>query len=122
MLHSQKEKTANEYVFPLPKRWAYLAGQRALRRVLKRAGLPYVRFYDLRHTSATLALQHGVDVKMVSGMLGHFSVEKKMEIRGPLVSPFPALYTDQNLARRPLEKALLWKCSNKCDYLPHKGR
>lgn len=78
-----KRENCQRICVPLPKRWAYLAGQRALRRVLKRAGLPYVRFYDLRHTSATLALQHGVDVKMVSGMLGHFSVEKKMEIRGP---------------------------------------
>ena len=44
-----------------------------LRRVLKRAGLPYVRFHDLRHTFATLALQNGVDVKTVSSILGHFS-------------------------------------------------
>ena len=44
-----------------------------LHRVLKRAGLPAVRFHDLRHTFATLALQNGVDIKTVSGMLGHFS-------------------------------------------------
>ena len=44
-----------------------------LHRVLKRAGLPRVRFHDFRHTFATLALQNGVDVKTVSGMLGHFS-------------------------------------------------
>ena len=44
-----------------------------LHRVLKRAGLPRVRFHDLRHTFATLALQNGVDVKTVSGMLGHYS-------------------------------------------------
>lgn len=41
--------------------------------VLKRAGLPRVRFHDLRHTFAMLALQNGVDIKTVSGMLGHFS-------------------------------------------------
>lgn len=44
-----------------------------LHRVLKRAGLPRVRFHDLRHTFAPLALQNGVDIKTVSGMLGHFS-------------------------------------------------
>ena len=43
-----------------------------LHRVLKRAGLPKVRFHDLRHTFATLALQNGVDVKTVSSMLGHY--------------------------------------------------
>ena len=44
-----------------------------LHRVLDRAGLPEIRFHDLRHTFATLALQNGVDIKTVSGMLGHFS-------------------------------------------------
>ena len=44
-----------------------------LQRVLKRAGLPRIRFHDLRHTFATMALQHGVDVKTVSSMLGHYS-------------------------------------------------
>ena len=44
-----------------------------LHRVLDRTGLPEIRFHDLRHTFATLALQNGVDVKTVSGMLDHFS-------------------------------------------------
>ena len=44
-----------------------------LKRVLARAGIPKVRFHDLRHTFATIALQNGVDIKTVSGMLGHFS-------------------------------------------------
>ena len=42
-----------------------MAKRQAIRRVLKRAGLPYVRFHDLRHMFATLALQNGVDVKTV---------------------------------------------------------
>ena len=75
VLHSQKEKTASEYVFPSPSGGPISPDsvRNMLRRVLKRAGLPYVRFHDLRHTFATLALQNGVDVKTVSGMLGHFS-------------------------------------------------
>ena len=32
-----------------------------------------LRFHDLRHTFATLALQNGVDIKTLSGMLGHYS-------------------------------------------------
>ena len=44
-----------------------------LHRVLKRAGLPKVRFHDLRHTFAPLSLKSGVDVKTLSGALGHYS-------------------------------------------------
>ena len=40
---------------------------------MERAGLPKVRFHDLRYTFATLALQNGVDVKTLSGALGHYS-------------------------------------------------
>ena len=38
---------------------------------LKKAGLPIIRFHDLRHTAATLMLEASVDVKLVSEMLGH---------------------------------------------------
>ena len=41
-------------------------------RILKDAGLEHIRFHDLRHTFATLALQNGVDIKTVSAMLGHY--------------------------------------------------
>ena len=44
------------------------------KKILKDAGLEHIRFHDLRHTFATLALQNGVDVKTVSSMLGHYDV------------------------------------------------
>ena len=39
--------------------------------LLEHAGLPRVRFHDLRHTAATLLLGQGVHPKVVSEMLGH---------------------------------------------------
>lgn len=42
------------------------------KKILKDAGLGHLRFHDLRHTFATLALQNGVDIKTVSAMLGHY--------------------------------------------------
>ena len=44
-----------------------------IRTLIASADSGKVRFHDLRHTFATLALQNGVDIKTVSGMLGHFS-------------------------------------------------
>lgn len=53
------------------------------RRVLKRAGLPVqTRIHDLRHTFATLLLKRGVHIKVVSGLLGHNSVEITLRIYG----------------------------------------
>ena len=44
---------------------------RKLKALLKQAGLPDIRFHDLRHTFATHALKSGVDAKTLSGILGH---------------------------------------------------
>ena len=38
---------------------------------LKRKGLPHRKFHSLRHTSATLSLMSGVDIKTVGERLGH---------------------------------------------------
>ena len=76
VLKAQKKKCGNSpYVFPSPTGGPISPDSvlHMLHRVLKRAGLPKIRFHDLRHTFATLALQNGVDIKTVSGMLGHFS-------------------------------------------------
>ena len=76
VLKMQKCRVGNsEWVFPSPTGGPMSPDSvlHMLHRVLKRAGLPKVRFHDLRHTFATLALQNGVDVKTVSSMLGHYS-------------------------------------------------
>ena len=48
------------------------AAYRQLKAILTENSLPDLRFHDLRHTFATMALQNGVDVKTVSSMLGHY--------------------------------------------------
>jgi hypothetical protein len=42
--------------------------------LLDRAGLPRVRFHDLRHTAATLLIERGVHPKIVSEMLGYSQI------------------------------------------------
>ena len=39
--------------------------------LLCKAGLPHIRFHDLRHTAATLLLEEGINPKVVQEMLGH---------------------------------------------------
>ncbi|MBA3825800.1 MAG: site-specific integrase [Ktedonobacterales bacterium] len=70
-------------VFPrLDGQWMYPS---TLRRthfhpLMRKAGLPLIRFHDLRHTAATLLLGHGVNPKIVSEMLGHSSVSITLDI------------------------------------------
>lgn len=54
--------------------------RRKLQAILKRAGCKTVRYHDLRHTFATLALEQGMDVKSLSAVLGHVSSDVTLDI------------------------------------------
>jgi integrase len=48
--------------------------------LLERAGLPHIRFHDLRHTAATLLLSEGVHPKVVQERLGHSTINTTMDV------------------------------------------
>lgn len=48
--------------------------------LLKKAGLPDIRFHDLRHSSATMLLSIGVHPKVVQEILGHSQISMTMDI------------------------------------------
>lgn len=48
--------------------------KRSFHRVLTRAGLPQIRFHDLRHSCATLLLSMGIHPKIVQERLGHSQI------------------------------------------------
>ena len=65
----------NPYMFPSPVTGEMYYPDSVVnlhKKILKDAGLGHIRFHDLRHTFATMALQNGVDIKTVSSMLGHY--------------------------------------------------
>ena len=74
-LADRKKRSYSPWIFPNPLQpeaplnpsTAY----RQLKKFLADAGLPDLRFHDLRHTFATHALASGVDAKTLSGILGH---------------------------------------------------
>ena len=53
--------------------------RRFLTPLLERAGLPRVRFHDLRHTFATILLCRGTHPKVVQEMLGHANISQTMD-------------------------------------------
>jgi integrase len=49
--------------------------RRSFKSLLKKAGLPDIRFHDLRHTCATVLLSEGVNPKFVQELLGHADIK-----------------------------------------------
>ena len=75
LLSKKKASALTEWIFPNPLKPEQPtnpgSAYRHLKVLLKQAGLPNIRFHDLRHTFATHALASGVDVKTLSSILGH---------------------------------------------------
>nr|WP_238333145.1 tyrosine-type recombinase/integrase [Brevibacillus laterosporus] len=42
----------------------------------------YIRFHDLRHTSATILINQGVHAKIISERLGHLSISTTRNVYG----------------------------------------
>ena len=51
--------------------------------VLEKNGMRHIRFHDLRHTFATMALENGMDIKTLSAMIGHVSAETTVNVNNP---------------------------------------
>ena len=54
--------------------------QKRFRAVLEKAGVPRIRFHDLRHTYATLQLTAGTHPKLVQEVLGHSTIALTLDV------------------------------------------
>ncbi len=76
-LKKYKQTVFSRWMFPSPKKEdapiAPSVVSHRLAKILKHAGCKKVRFHDLRHVFATNALEHGMDVKTLSTVIGHVS-------------------------------------------------
>jgi integrase len=73
----------HDYVFCTPLGKHLTPGHDALvqlKKLLVKAGLPAIRFHDLRHSSASLLLSLGVHPKVVQELLGHTQISMTMDI------------------------------------------
>ena len=77
LVQEHEQHPDSPLLFPSPRTggyWSPDAVSRINRKLLAKAGIEErVRFHDLHHTFATMALSSGVDVKTLSSMLGHYS-------------------------------------------------
>ena len=84
LLKARKKKSYSDWIFcnpmspelPMSPSTAY----RRLKTLLRYAELPSICFHDLRHTFATMALEHGMDVKTLSTIIGHISSATTLDI------------------------------------------
>ena len=58
---------------------------RDFKKLLRVAELPDIRFHDLRHTAASLMLNHGMAPIKVSRRLGHAKPSITMDVYGHLI-------------------------------------
>ncbi|PAE32473.1 site-specific integrase [Bacillus sp. 7884-1] len=67
---------------------------RALKRAIKAANLPDIRFHDLRHSHATILLQANVHPKIVSARLGHSKISVTMDTYSHLTDSIEGIAVD----------------------------
>jgi len=71
---------------------------RAFKRILREAGLPDIRFHDLRHTSISILLDNGTPVNTVQSRAGHSKASVTTDIYGH------AMARSQEAAARMIEE------------------
>ena len=59
--------------------------RRVFHPILRRTGLPKIRFHDLRHTYASLLIHQGGHPKYIQSQLGHSSIDITMDIYGHIM-------------------------------------
>ena len=73
MEHSKHPSSPLMFMHPATQRpYSPQMVRRMHNEIIKEAGLDHIRFTDLRHTCAILALKNGMDTKELAQMLGHY--------------------------------------------------
>ena len=109
-LRERKEAALTDWIFPNPLKPELPVNPRAaysrLKVLLKDTGLPSIRFHDLRHTFSTTALEHGMDIKTLSTIIGHVSSSTTLNIYAHVTDEMrrtAAVKIDQGIGKTELQ-------------------
>ena len=82
LMHQRRKTGSSEWVFPSPSGGPMSPDSvlHMLQRVLKRAGLPRIRFHDLRHTCATMLCRRKISLRDIQLWLGHSTYQTTADI------------------------------------------
>ncbi len=84
LMDKRKETAVSDWIFPHPKDDSMplppSSAYHKLKSLLRKAGLPDMRFHDLRHTFSTTAAAAGVDPKTLPALLGHTKASFSLDV------------------------------------------
>ena len=110
VLKAYKETMNSRWMFPSPVSEDSprdpAAVRKRLQTILERAGCKKIRFHDLRHTFSTAALEHGMDIKTLSTIIGHVSSSTTLNIYAHVTDEMrrtAAVKIDQGIGKTELQ-------------------
>ncbi len=141
-LVAYKETVDSEWMFPSPTDNGRPRNPSSVRKrlqlILERAGCKKVRFHDLRqkvrfhdlrHTFATMALEHGMDVKTLSATIGHVSSATTLDIYSHITDTMQrqaAVHIDRKIggtdAQMPTAEPSARKDTAPIEFTPYKPK
>lgn len=129
VLREYRRKVDSRWMFPSPVKADRPitpgVARRRLQTILERADCKRVRFHDLRHTFATLALENGMDVKTLSAMLGHVSAVTTLDIYTHITSDMQraaAASIDRSIGKAALREEAEPEQKGIVDFQPYVGK
>ncbi len=131
VLREYKRTVSSRWLFPSPKKedapLAPSAASHRLALIQKHAGCKKVRFHDLRHTFATNALEHGMDVKTLSTIIGHVSSATTLNVYAHVTDDMKkeaAVKIDQGIAKEapPADTPQAEVSHTMTDFKPQRGK
>lgn len=130
-LRVYKLTVSSQWIFPSPKKedmpLAPSAASRRLAKILDHAGCKKVRFHDLRHLFATNALEHGMDIKTLSTIIGHVSSATTLNVYAHITDDMQrqaAAKIDHGIGKvdAPVEHPTTEPCRTMTDFKPKRGK
>ncbi len=131
VLKEYKKAVVSRWIFPSPVNVDAprdpAAVRKRLQTVLERADCKKIRFHDLRHTFSTVSLEHGMDVKTLSTIIGHVSSSTTLNVYAHVTDEMrrtAAAKIDQGIAgaEANLQDAAAPRKPAPSTFQPHKGQ